>query len=101
VLNNLVIEDLLPAGWEVENPALATARTMDWVKAETSWCVHRELRDDRVLLFTGSVAGKVEYFYTVRVVTPGRFVLPPVRVEAMYRPEIHSVSGAGEVVVKD
>ena len=99
-LDNLVIEDLLPAGWEVENPALATSKALEWVRAETGWCIHRELRDDRVLLFTGAVSGKVEYFYTVRAVTPGRFVLPPVRVEAMYQPEVHSLSGAGTVEVK-
>ncbi|MEI6563311.1 MAG: MG2 domain-containing protein [bacterium] len=98
-MENLVIEDLLPAGWEVENPALATSKTLAWVKADTGWCIHRELRDDRFLLFTGAVSGKVEYYYTVRAVTPGRFVLPPVRVEAMYRPEIGSLNGAGVVEV--
>lgn len=100
-LDNLVVEDLLPAGWEVENPELATARTLSWVKAETDWCVHRELRDDRVLLFTGSLSGTAEYYYTVRAVTPGTFALPPVRVEAMYNPELLSLSGAGVVSVRE
>ena len=100
-LDNLVVEDLLPAGWEVENPDLATSKILDWVKAETDWCVHRELRDDRVLLFTGAVSGSIDYYYTVRAVTPGKFVLPPVRVEAMYRPEVFSVNGGGVVEVKE
>ena len=94
-LDNLVVEDLLPAGWEVENPELATSKVLPWVKADTDWCLHRELRDDRVLLFTGAVAGTAEYYYTARAVTPGRFTLPPVRVEAMYNPEIFSLNGRG------
>lgn len=98
---NLVVEDLLPAGWEIENPALATARTLPWVDAKTDWCIHRELRDDRVLLFTGAVSDKAEYYYTVRAVTPGVFALPPVRVEAMYQPEVRSQNGGGRVEVTE
>ncbi|MFA5203378.1 MAG: MG2 domain-containing protein [Lentisphaeria bacterium] len=98
-LTDLVLEDLLPAGWEVENPALATAKTLPWAKANTAWCLHCELRDDRILLFTGAVSGRVEYYYTARAVTVGEFALPAVRVEAMYRPEIRSVNGAGKVEV--
>lgn len=97
---NLVIEDLLPAGLEIENPALATTKVLPWVTAKTDWCIHREIRDDRLLLFTGGVYGTAEYFYTVRAVTPGVFTLPPVRVEAMYRPEVRSVNGAGIVEVR-
>ncbi len=100
-LNNLVVEDLLPAGWEVENPALATAQTPKWLEAKSDWCIHRELRDDRVLLFTGAVAGEVEFYYTVRAVTPGVFVLPPVRVEGMYRSDVRSASGGGTVEVAE
>jgi uncharacterized protein YfaS (alpha-2-macroglobulin family) len=98
-LTDLVIEELLPAGWEVENPALATARTLPWAKADTDWCIHHELRDDRILLFTGAVTGRAEYYYTVRAVTLGEFALPAVCAEAMYRPEIRSVNGAGKVEV--
>lgn len=100
-LDNLVIEDLLPAGWEIENPALATAKVLPWVEAKTDWCIHRELRDDRVLLFTHTVSGKAVYFYTARAVTPGLFTMPPIRAEAMYRPEIHSVNGGGRVDVTE
>lgn len=99
-LENLVVEDLLPAGLEIENPALATAKMLPWVTAKTEWCIHREIRDDRLLLFTGNVSEKAEYFYTVRAVTPGTFTLPPVRVEAMYNPEVRSVNGAGVVEVR-
>lgn len=97
---NLVIEDLIPAGLEIENPVLATSKILPWVTAKTGWCIHREIRDDRLLLFTGNVPEKAEYFYTVRAVTPGVFTLPPVRVEAMYRPEVRSVNGAGTVEVR-
>jgi uncharacterized protein YfaS (alpha-2-macroglobulin family) len=100
-VNNLVVEDLLPAGWEVENPDLATSKVLPWVSADTRWCVHRELRDDRVLLFTGSVAGVAEFYYTVRAVTPGIFSLPSVRAEAMYQPDVFSLNGKGRVEVSE
>jgi uncharacterized protein YfaS (alpha-2-macroglobulin family) len=70
------------------------------VEAKTDWCIHRELRDDRVLLFSGRVSGPAEYYYAVRAVTPGVFTLPPVRVDAMYQPGIRSQSGGGKVEVE-
>lgn len=100
-VDNVVVEDLLPAGWEIENPSLATTKTLPWLAIETGWCIHRELRDDRVLLFTGSIGGTAEYAYTIRAVTPGRYALPPVRAEAMYAPEINSLNGAGTIEVTE
>jgi hypothetical protein len=34
--------------------------------------------------------GKTTVEYTVRMNTPGRYLLPPTHVEAMYSPEIHA-----------
>ncbi len=98
-LANLVVEELLPAGWEIENPALATAQQVPWIQEKTEWCRHREARDDRLLLFTGRVDGPVRYYYAARAVTPGRFTYPAASVSCMYAESIRSTHGARTVEV--
>ena len=99
-VENVVIEDLLPAGLEMENPALATAQVVPWIAEKTDWCTHRDLRDDRLLLFSGAFKGTRAFYYAARVVTPGRFVLPPVTASAMYAPARRSSHGAGLMEVQ-
>jgi uncharacterized protein YfaS (alpha-2-macroglobulin family) len=98
-LDQLVVEDLLPAGWEIENPNLMTASTPTWLKAQAEPARYRDARDDRMLFFTGAVRFKSVFHYAARAVTPGVFHHPPLTVSGMYEPEIRSVSGGGEVRV--
>lgn len=98
-LDNLAIEELLPAGWEIENPNLATAQQFAWITEKSDWLRSRDLRDDRLLLFTGYLNGRGTFYYAARAVTPGTFTYPPVTVACMYAPEIRSVSGGREVNV--
>lgn len=98
-LDNLAVEELLPAGWEIENPNLATAQQFAWITEKSEWLRSRDLRDDRLLLFTGALNGKGTFYYAARAVTPGVFIYPPVTVACMYEPEIRSVSGGREVKV--
>jgi len=99
-LDNLVIEDLLPAGLEIENANLATAQVVPWLKEKSDWCVAREIRDDRLLLFTGPLSGERSFYYAARVVTPGTFVVPAISAACMYAPDMLSVSGRGKVEIK-
>jgi hypothetical protein len=99
-LDNVVIEELLPAGWEIENPNLSTSKTFGWLEKQADAAVRREIRDDRLLLFTGRCSGSNDLYYAARAVTPGRFVYPPTTAACMYEPEIRSVSGAREVEVR-
>ena len=99
-LDNVVIEDLLPAGLEIENANLATAQIVPWAKEKTDWCLARDERDDRLLLFTGNVSGERMFYYTARVVTLGRFTVPAVTASCMYDPEIRSLSGRTKVEIK-
>jgi uncharacterized protein YfaS (alpha-2-macroglobulin family) len=70
--------------------------------ADASWVNHRELRDDRVLLFSDDLAAGVHRFiYLCQVTRPGRFVISPLRVEPMYTPEIYGRTGGRAVVVKE
>ncbi len=98
-LDHLVIEDLLPAGWEIENPNLATAHRPAWLSGQVLPTRFTDLRDDRLLLFTGQIATPQHFYYTVRAVSPGEYRYPPVVVSGMYEPEIRAVSGGGIVRV--
>ena len=95
---NVVLVDLLPAGFEVENPRLASTDTSDLSDKDMINPQKIDIRDDRVLVFTDvTLAG--HYRYVVRAVTPGKFKLPAVSAESMYDPSIASVNGAGEIVI--
>lgn len=97
-LDQLVVEDLLPAGWEIENPNLAVSEQLSWLdKKEADR--RREARDDRMLVFTGPIQGTASFHYAARAVTPGVFALPPVVAAGMYEPEIRGVGAGGEVRV--
>ena len=98
-LDQLVIEDLLPAGWEIENAHLATSQLCDWIKQKDEGDAHRDVRDDRMLVFTGPIRDRASFHYAVRAVTPGLYALPPVTVSGMYEPEIRGVAAGGQVRV--
>ena len=91
-VENVVLVDRFPAGWEIENPRLGRSRAheMSWVDADDLWeADYMNLRDDRLEMFGTLDAGQtVEVVYAHRVVTAGRFQAPPVEAEAMYDPAL-------------
>jgi uncharacterized protein YfaS (alpha-2-macroglobulin family) len=95
---NMVIEDLLPAGFEILNPRLKTSEAVLSVGQEVAEPERVDMRDDRLVLFA-DVKGKTRFQYAVRAVNSGRFVLPAIRGELMYAPNIYSVSSQGEVQI--
>ncbi len=97
-LDQLVVSDLLPAGLEIENPALATSADLpNWLREEkknADWLRSRDIRDDRLVLFTGALDHThYAHTYLARAVTPGEYVYPAIAAEAMYDPAIvgHSI----------
>ena len=103
-LNNLIIEDLLPAGFEIENPNLKTAESMGEGEGdeEGNMAIARtEARDDRMVAFVDGVAGQKQTFrYAMRAVTPGKYTLPPVQVTCMYDPEVEALLPGGQVEIR-
>ncbi len=108
---NIVVEDMLPAGLEIENPRLKTTavlpaigalrvaprRPADWdVEEPVLANLRLDIRDDRLVL-VGDMpeAGIVTHVYLARAVAPGTFVVPPVRAECMYDLAMNSHSGGG------
>jgi uncharacterized protein YfaS (alpha-2-macroglobulin family) len=64
--------------------------------------VATEYRDDRFVAAIDRRKGQPAFFtlaYTVRAVSPGRYVHPPAVVEDMYRPERFGRTGYGTVEV--
>ncbi|HTW95858.1 MAG TPA: MG2 domain-containing protein [Tepidisphaeraceae bacterium] len=96
--SNLVIDDLLPAGLEIENPRLSTSAQED---EDTSQIpdlarVRVDMRDDRLILMADMPgAATARYEYLARAVTRGTFIIPPVRIEAMYDIATNALSGGG------
>ncbi|HAS81997.1 MAG TPA: hypothetical protein DCS43_04815 [Verrucomicrobia bacterium] len=101
-IDNLVIEDLLPGGFEIENTTLATSQPATWGQLRNTLPVrHLEIRDDRILVFLEAFNGSGTFYYAVRAVTPGQYIRPPVSVTAMYNPEIHSRHDSGTIIVEE
>ena len=99
-LEHAVIDDPLPAGLEAVNVALATeARaSADGEEATDLLFTHRELRDDRVVLYAPMLKpGLYRRVYLARATTPGTFGAPSVRGEGMYHPEVFGSTPATEL----
>ncbi|MGP0042209.1 MAG: alpha-2-macroglobulin family protein, partial [Rhodomicrobium sp.] len=93
-LGQIVVEDRLPAGFDIENPALLKGSDMkgfSWLPS-TYMPVFSAFRDDRfVAAYTleGSgrkVPAQLTMAYVMRAVTPGVYTHAGARVEDMYRP---------------
>lgn len=98
-VENVVITDILPAGFEIENDRLRATTTMQWIKDQAT-PDHEDIRDDRIHLFVHVGKTTQNYYYTVRAVSPGTFRMGPVMADAMYNEAYHSYNGAGWVRIQ-
>ena len=104
VASRLIVTDLLPAGFEIDNPRLVGSAELEnfkWLPDTVS--AFSEFRDDRFIsAFNRNEGGETEFTvaYTVRAVTPGTFVHPAVTVEDMYRPDLSARTATGWMQVK-
>jgi len=93
---NVAITDLLPAGFEIENPRLMTEREFKWLSDQKpDRPDYTDIRDDRINLYATARPHAQYFYYQVRAVTQGDFQLGPVGADAMYNAEYHSYSGGG------
>lgn len=101
---NIAISDLLPSGFEIENPRIGERANLLWVsEAQTKNGLsadYLDVRDDRLLLYTNIEANATkDYYYLIRVVNAGAFSIAPIAAESMYDPNYHSYAGGGWVKV--
>ena len=104
---DVVICDLLPGGFEIEDPTLLTRTVVPPYQApkegEAVFFVPKllERRFDRMLAFGNfrgcedNQAGLV-LRYHVRAVAPGRYSIPQTQAEPMYNPRMNALSAAPE-----
>ena len=102
--NGLVV-DYVPAGVEIENANIVQGEQngMEIAKVDMRQAMqdtrikHVEFRDDRFVV-AARLEGEMNFFYRVRVVTPGKFVMPPTYAEDMYQPMVYGLAGGGDAV---
>lgn len=98
-----LVVDLLPAGFEIENPHLKHSRKaeeLSWLP-ELSETRHTDYLGDRFIAAVDTGQDQREFIvaYIVRAVTPGKYHLPAVFVEDMVKPRYHGRQGMGTVTV--
>jgi len=97
---NIAITDMIPAGFEIENPRLTPSADLSWINKESNRFSpdYLDVRDDRLLIYTQASANATRhFFYLLRVVNAGSFQLPAIGAEAMYDPDYRSYHG-GKVI---
>jgi uncharacterized protein YfaS (alpha-2-macroglobulin family) len=100
----LLVVDPLPAGLEIENASItdgASLEGLNWFRQEVE-PVNLEARDDRyVAAFTreGNQPAAFSVAYTVRAVSPGRYVHPAAFIEDMYKPDRFGRTAFGAVEI--
>lgn len=99
----LMINDALPAGFEIDNPNLMRAgdiAALDWL--DPAYAEHAEFRADRFLAAVDWQSDEpFTLAYVLRATSPGAFHHPAALVEDMYRPEYRATTASGRVVVTE
>jgi len=98
-VQNVAITDIIPACFEIENPRINPERELQWIKDKAT-PDFMDIRDDRITFFVNVTPQGQNFYYLVRVVANGKYVMGPVGADAMYDDSYHSYSGSGTVVVK-
>jgi uncharacterized protein YfaS (alpha-2-macroglobulin family) len=99
----LLINDLLPAGLEIDNPSLVNSASLsnfDWLPEIEP--AHVEFRHDRFIAAIDHATGndtERTLAYVVRAVTPGVYTHPAASVEDMYRPQFSARTATGKMEV--
>ncbi|NAZ62509.1 alpha-2-macroglobulin family protein [Aeromonas caviae] len=96
-----LLVEMVPAGFELENPALGNSIKLEelsiegkpaWQSEWNDYLKHQEFRDDRYTAALDlSEGSNQQLVYLMRAVTPGRYQVPPTQMEDMYRPELRAV----------
>jgi uncharacterized protein YfaS (alpha-2-macroglobulin family) len=98
----LVVDDALPAGFEIETTLGADDAQNGPYKflGELTAADVQESRDDRFIAAMDLEGNKpFALAYVARAVTPGEFFLPGAVAKDMYRPSLNARSDAGRAVI--
>ncbi|MDR0995939.1 MAG: alpha-2-macroglobulin [Tannerella sp.] len=93
---NLALTHLVPSGWEIYNERLFGGAAPSAKSAPA----YEDIRDDRVLDYFDLLRGESKTFtLRLQAAYAGSFVLPAIRCEAMYDPEVQARTRAGRTLV--
>ena len=103
-LSDLVVEDLFAGALEPIHSPLDPTQ-FKWCKpTPEKWVMRSDARDDRMLVFSNRFllekGNAASFYYPVRVVSPGDFVLPAPAVEAMYSPSLRANGSSSRICVR-
>ncbi len=98
-INNLVLTEIFPAGWEILNTRFLNEGATD---SKTIGIDYQDIRDDKVYSYIDYLPSgrQVTVKINLCAVYPGRFYLPPVYCEAMYDNLTRANTEGKEVVVE-
>ena len=91
-MHNVAVTDLLPGGFEI----LADSVRGEYGETRIE---HRDVREDRLVLYGSFDTTATEIRYHVKAVVPGEFTAPAAHVEAMYHRDVKGRSAAGRFTV--
>jgi uncharacterized protein YfaS (alpha-2-macroglobulin family) len=103
----IIVEDRLPAGFDIENPALlkgSDLKAFSWLP--TTWTpAFSSFRDDRFVAAysltdaSRKLPAQLTMAYVMRAVTPGAYTHAGARVEDMYRPDRFARTSGAKVEI--
>jgi hypothetical protein len=95
----LLAEDPIPAGTEfVDRTDLYSVNNRPPWWAD--WYTRREFHDDRAAFFDVSLDGQRQYFYLLKAVNPGKFVISPAQAGPMYQSNVQTTTDPATLEVQ-
>ena len=106
--NFVVVDDPIPAGFEIINTSFLTSGTNLREEEESPdewWSYnpfrHREMYNDRAMFFADYLTANVyTVSYLVRATSYGTFAMPSTRIEGMYEPEVFGQTSSTSVTIR-
>lgn len=86
-VDNMVINQIIPSGWEIDNLRVTDSKMPKWIEDKTKdvEVSYLDIRDDRVMWFFDYKGNKsCSFFIKVNAVTKGEYDFPGTTLEAMY-----------------
>lgn len=98
-LENVAITDMLPAGFEIENPRLIESSKYSFTQ-DAAYPKYLDIRDDRINIYTNFNGRREQnFYYMARAVSRGVFDYAPIVAEAMYSPNYYSAHGRTRTII--
>ena len=96
-IQNPLVSDWLPAGFELENPninGIDPISGLKWIDnlSDTDSLSYKDDRFEAAISMDSKTKGKFKVAYVVRVVSRGSYTMPPAYVVDMYQPRYRAIS---------